>query len=208
MEASKEVTGEMKLREYLEEKYQERPWYEKYNTVTLYHGTTWERAQQIKKEGLKLPNVEQEIYDTLKKFNIKRDQVPDWVTSEIGHRRGLSRIYLTNSRDLARRYATGGASAFGGEAISNTVRKIMKHQGWDEKKIQKYLRPESLKYGIVVVDMPWEEAQIHNRKLAHMVQTFKKVYGENWREEAAQQEIEFFSEKPIPKKYIVRVERI
>lgn len=198
----------MKLRDYLEEKYQERPWYDKYGTVTLYHGTTWERAQQIKKEGLNLPNVEREINDLLKKFKVDPNDIPDWVTSEIGHRRGHNRIYLTNSRDLARRYATGGSSEYGGEAASNTVRKILKHQGWDDKEIQKRLRPTKLKYGIVVLDMPWEEAQIHHRKLASMVQAFKKVYGDKWREEASDEEIEFFSEKVIPKKYVVRIEKI
>jgi len=126
----------MKLRDYLEEKYQERPWYDKYGTVTLYHGTTWERAQQIKKEGLRLPNVEREINDLLKKFKVDPKTVPDWVTSEIGHRRGHNRIYLTNSKDLAKRYATGGASVYGGEAASGTVRKILKHQGWEDKDIQ------------------------------------------------------------------------
>ena len=190
------------------EKYQERPWYDKYNTVTLYHGTTWENAKRIKKEGLKPLDVKTAIYDIVKQFKINPKEVPDWVTSEIGHRRGKPRSFLTNSKDLATRYAKGGASVYGGEAISNTVRKILKHRGWDEDKIKKHLRPGNLEYGIVTIDMPWEEAQTHHQRLAKLVQVFKKVYKDKWREEASDEEIEFFTEKPIPKKYVVRIDKI
>ncbi len=199
----------MNLENYLTEKYQERPWHDKYNTVTLYHGTTWENAKRIKKEGLRLLDVETAVLDLAKQFKIKPKDVPDWVTSEIGHRRGMPKIFLTNSKELARRYATGGASVYGGEAVSNTVRKILKHKGWDEEKIKKNLRPDKLEYGIVTIDIPWEEAKTHHQRLAKLVQVFKKVYKEqDWKKEASQQEIEFFSEKPIPKKYIVRIDRI
>lgn len=190
------------------EKYQERPWFDKYNTVTLYHGTTWENAQRIKREGLKPLDVQTAVLDLAKKFKISPKDVPDWVTSEIGHRRGKPKVFLTNSRNLAERYATGGSSVYGGEAVSNTVRKILKHKGWDDEKIKKHLRPQILEYGIVTIDLPWEEARTHHQRLAKMVQVFKKVYKEKWKEEASQQEIEFFSEKPIPKKYVVRIDRI
>ena len=197
----------MKFKQYLNEKYMPTEWWEKGSTITLYHGTTWTTAQRIKKEGLKVLNVKDMVFDMLKSFGIKDpNSVPDWVTSEISLRKE-NRIYLANKKSEAINYAKT-VSPFGGEAGTQTARKIMKYLGVPEDELYNKLKPKNLELGIVTVDMPWSEAKTY-RSLTQTLLRAKQVYGDKWKKELSKGSgFEFFTEQPIPKKYIVRIDKI
>lgn len=200
----------MRLKKYLQERYEPTEWWEKGETITLYHGTTWDRAKIIKKEGLKPLDVGKRVIELIKDFGLDPEEVPNWVKGEISLRtREKPRIYLTNRKQQAIDYAHY-MSKYGGEASTSTVTRILQYkskskQSW--KEIEKIIKPEGIEYAIVTVDMPWKEALTY-RNLAQTLYKMKRVYGDNWKKEAKEAGFEFYSEKPIPKKYIVRIDKI
>jgi 23S rRNA A2030 N6-methylase RlmJ len=201
----------VKFRDLLDEKYMPYEWWEKQATITLYHGTTWENAKQIKKEGLKLLNAKETVNRLLKQFNLDIKKVPDWILGEISLR-PENRIYMTNKKEQAINYAKH-MSIFGGEVATSTVYRILKHQGKSDEEIDKILKPKKLKHAIVTIDMPWKEAKTY-RNLNKTLLQIKKRLGDDWKKELQNPEslyyygFEFYSEKPIPKKYIMRIDKI
>lgn len=197
----------MRFEHFLAEKHIPTKTWEISNIITLYHGTTWSLCKKIKREGLIILDVKEKVNELLKFFNIKSNNIPNWITSEVNLRR-KNRIYLSNNKQYAISYAKS-MSIFGGEAATQTARKIMKYLGVDSDEMYKKLRPERLEFGYATIDIPRKDVEMHNQSsIQKVLYSYKKHLGKNWQKELAEENIEFYTEHPIPKKYIVRIDKI
>jgi len=182
-------------------------WWEFEGTVTLYHGTNEDKSQSILKEGFKPVDVDEAIDSALRRLNLSRAMVPEWIWKyELSYRKDKPDTHFSTQKAQAEAYAKG--ALWGGE-IETCVFEAMRR--WMKELTGKDLNFPAPKPVVITVDVPWEVVKTHLsdeelREVKVRVTELAQRRGQDPAEIFRDVGYQFTASGPIPASYITKWE--
>ena len=185
-------------------------WHEFKPTITLYHGSSDTYLDEIKKNGLKVPNAKQIVDDTIREAGFDPDKVPQWLQSEVvyrGHQSGeKSTIFTTSDYRKAKGYSGARGLRVSGETFGGEIRTSTYHwlKKWAEEEKLPIKNIRSGKSIVIKLEVP-KSIMSNSPKIKDDVDTAIHDLYDRIKENKLlldEFDVELMSNEDIPVKYI------